>query len=195
MALASNSRPFWRWAPRCWPGSGRHLQRSARQVTAEEYVAISTLFHLLFASRSVVAGQPGRVASFTCRPLRWTMVRWCWCSRCRPPHCCLQALIDARLTQHRCTSGRMGGIAGRARWPSSSCREPRRAGTAWASSRPGRLLSVVPAVVGFVWLVHGLPARCPRRVGGGVVGNVMAHLCDEGGRDGARRGFATLDPP
>ncbi len=57
---ASNSRPFWRWAPRCWPGiGGAHLQRTAApgQVTAEEYVGHFTIVPPL-ASRSCGGWQP-----------------------------------------------------------------------------------------------------------------------------------------
>lgn len=64
------------------------LQRSARQVTAEEYVGHFTLFHLSLRHALWWLGSLAAVASFTLQAIALRWVRWCWCSRCRPPHCC-----------------------------------------------------------------------------------------------------------
>lgn len=65
------------------------LQRSARQVTAEEYVGHFTLFHLSLRHALWWLGSLAAVASFTLQAIALTMGSVVLVqSRCRPPHCC-----------------------------------------------------------------------------------------------------------
>ncbi len=60
---------IWRWR-RVLRDRYVTLQRSARQVTAEEYVGHFTLFHLSLRHALWWLGSLAAVASFTLQPLR-----------------------------------------------------------------------------------------------------------------------------
>lgn len=141
------------------------LQRSARQVTAEEYVGHFTLFHLSLRHALWWLGSLAAVASFTLQAIALTMGSVVLVQSLQATALLFALLIDARLTHHRCTprewmwavllAGAVAVIV------MSATRRPALLGP---PSRPGRwLLSWLFRRWCFVWLVHGLPrVRCPR---------------------------------
>lgn len=79
------------------------LQRSARQVTAEEYVGHFTLFHLSLRHALWWLGSLAAVASFTLQAIALTMGSVVLVQSLQATALLFALLIDARLTHHRCT--------------------------------------------------------------------------------------------
>lgn len=81
------------------------LQRSARQVTAEEYVGHFTLFHLSLRHALWWLGSLAAVASFTLQAIALTMGSGSvvLVQSLQATALLFALLIDARLTHHRCT--------------------------------------------------------------------------------------------
>lgn len=79
------------------------LQRSARQVTAEEYVGHFTLFHLSLRHALWWLGSLTAVASFTLQAIALTMGSVVLVQSLQATALLFALLIDARLTHHRCT--------------------------------------------------------------------------------------------
>ncbi len=141
------------------------LQRSARQVTAEEYVGHFTLFHLSLRHALWWLGSLAAVASFTLQAIALTMGSVVLVRSLQATALLFALLIDARLTHHRCTprewmwavllAGAVAVIDHVERPAAGTTRAPLLdlgGGCCRGCSGGGAL-----------WLVHGLPrVRCPR---------------------------------